>query len=258
MNSGANPISRHLRARKPEIASVWESLVRAEVPQLARLDRTALVDHLPEFIEGLARWLDGDTAAARAGFSALAEGHALQRLGYGIDLVTLSREYMLLRSTILRELMVVPAGEQTREWMLRINEGIDAAVYEAVRRYDQARNTGLKTLLVRVDMGVLAQQAAAEHSLAIDLEGDLSGMWDPAAIVDVLAAAFADANAVSVREADDHEAVIVTARGAPSLPLLPERVRDRMIAHGGRLTIADRSVTIEWPRSPLAESPHRV
>lgn len=134
------PITEHLRARKAEITRVYEALVRAELPELDRLDHAAVIDHLPEFLEGLARWIDGDTAAARAGFTALAEGHAIQRLGYGISLVTVTREYILMRSTILNELLAVPSGEGTAAQLVRVNAGMDEAVHEAVRRYSSRRD----------------------------------------------------------------------------------------------------------------------
>ena len=146
--------------RKAEIAQVWESLVRAELPQLDQLDRAALVDHLPEFLEGLASWVEGDLTSARPAFSALAEGHALQRLGHGIDLVTLTREYIVLRSTILRELLAVPSGEANRELMVRVDEGLDEAIHEAVRRYTQRRDQ-LRDRFV----GILA------HDLRTPLQG---------------------------------------------------------------------------------------
>lgn len=138
--SSTTPISQHLRSRKAEIARVYETLVRAELPELDRLDHAALLDHLPEFLEGLARWVEGNTAAAGAGFTALAEGHAIQRLGYGISLVTVTREYIVLRSTILNELMSVRSSEATGPQLVRVNEGMDEAVHEAVRRYSSRRD----------------------------------------------------------------------------------------------------------------------
>ena len=253
---GENPISRHVRASKAQIASVWESLVRAEVPQLAGLDRAALIDHLPEYLEGLAHWLEGNTTFARTGFSALAEGHALQRLGYGIDLVTLTREYALLRSTIMRELMAVPSAEQTREWMLRLNEGMDAAIVEAVRRYEQLRGPGFRTVLVRADMGQLCKQVIDGRATRLELSGDLVGMWDPIAILDVLNRALSIASAVEVQEAADRESIVVTVTRFDRDQLV-EPIRDRIIAHGGRWRIVGDVLRLEWPRTPLAETPAR-
>jgi signal transduction histidine kinase len=140
MSLQANAISAHLRTSKRAVVEAWELLVRTELLPLVVLDRSALLDHLPEFIEGLARWVEGDAEAARSAFTALAEGHAAQRLHNGIDLETLTREYALLRSTIMRELLAVPTSEQIREPMVRVNEGLDVAIHESVRRYTHLRD----------------------------------------------------------------------------------------------------------------------
>jgi hypothetical protein len=264
-------LSVHLRARKNEIATVWESLVRATVPALASLERSALLDHLPEFLEGLAHWIEGDTTSARSAFSALAEGHALQRLGYGIDLVTLTREYMLLRSTILRELMAAPAGEQGRELMVRLNEGIDEAIHEGVRRYIQG--LGVRSELRVTDMGDLCEHAARDverahrgTKLVVTRSGDLHGMWDHRRVVEVLRAMFeralGDSSRVSVKvsESEDREAVVAEISGAARVaePTWPAQVRDLAVSHGARLYPQTGAVAIEWPRTPLDEIPSRV
>jgi signal transduction histidine kinase len=140
--SRSNGISARLRGAGPkaQIAKVWTSLVRTELPQLAALDDMALLDHLPEFLDGLASWVDGDTKTARSGFAALIEGHAVQRLQRGIDLATLTREYALLRSTIMHDLMSVGASETGRGELTRLHEGLDEAIHAAVRRYSQLRD----------------------------------------------------------------------------------------------------------------------
>jgi signal transduction histidine kinase len=135
-----NVISRHLRSRKQAIVDVWSQLVLASLPELQKLERSSLVDHLPEFIDLLAKWIDGDTGTARNAFEVLADGHAVQRLGYGIPLDTLTAEYGYLRSTLIRECFSVPTGEGIREPMARLNEGLDQAVHEAVKRYTKQRD----------------------------------------------------------------------------------------------------------------------
>jgi len=264
-------LSVHLRARKNEIATVWESLVRATVPALASLERSALLDHLPELLEGLASWIEGDTSSARTAFSALAEGHALQRLGYGIELITLTREYMLLRSTILRELMAAPIGEQGRELMVRLNEGIDEAIHEAMQRYIQG--LGVRSVLRVTDMGDLCEQAAREvertrrgTKVVVARSGDLHGMWDHLRVVEVLRAMFERALvttsqvSVKVYETDNREAVLTEISGASqaSEPTWPASVRDLAVSHGARLHPRKGGLAIEWPRTPLDEIPLRV
>ena len=252
----ASPLSNHLRARKAEIARTWETLVRAEVPRLATLDRASLVDHLPEFLEALARWIEGDTGAARAGFTALAEGHALQRLGYAIDLVDLIREYVLLRSTVLRELMAVPTSEPMRELMLRLNDGMDIAILEAVQRYNDV-HPSLKSVLAPTDMGAVAREVApGDH---VEVTGDVLGIWDHDAVREIFHAVVSAAApaTIAVREAPDHESVIATVTPA-SQCVLSSRVRDLALIHGARFSRHGDALAIEWPRTPLSEALTRV
>jgi signal transduction histidine kinase len=133
-------LSDHLRASKPQIADLWEHQIRALLPALDRLDRSALVDHLPEFVDGLGNWIEGQTTRAQTGFDALAEGHALQRLGYGVDLYTLTREYALLRAILMRTAMSLPDAAELREDVIRLNEGMDEAIIGAIRRYMEVRD----------------------------------------------------------------------------------------------------------------------
>ena len=135
-----NAVSDHLRAEVDEIAKHWEQAALRRLPHLQQLDRQALIDHVPEFIFGLAAWVEGDEAVGRRGFEALAEGHAVQRLGHGIDLHSLSTEYQILRNVILQHLMHVESSRSVRESLVRLNDGIDYAVNEAVMRYSKSRD----------------------------------------------------------------------------------------------------------------------
>jgi signal transduction histidine kinase len=167
------PVSEHLRARKRQIQDAWTNAVISELPSLKELDEPSLIDHVPEFLDGLAAWIEGDTSRASRGFIALADGHALQRLAKGIDLTTLTREYALLRTAILRELVELSDGEQVAESLVRINQGMDAAVHEAVLRYAQRRDQirdrfigilahDLRSPLAAVLMGAVRVMAMSE------------------------------------------------------------------------------------------------
>jgi signal transduction histidine kinase len=138
--TGAEALSEHLRSHKREIAETWRSKARAELAELRVLDETNLIDHLPEFIDGLAKWTESAAGPVDPAFGSLLEGHALQRLEYGIELATVTREYALLRSTILHELMSVPTVVGIGEPLIRLNEGMDAAIHAAVRRYTHVRD----------------------------------------------------------------------------------------------------------------------
>jgi signal transduction histidine kinase len=133
-------IADHLRTHASAISNRWERVVLAEVPALSALPRTALVDHLPEFIEGLAAWLDADDEKAAVGFGALIEGHALQRHSSGVDLETLSAEYATLRRVILEQLLEVAKPEELAQSLVRLEAGLDRAISEAARRYSAARD----------------------------------------------------------------------------------------------------------------------
>ncbi|HLL21464.1 MAG TPA: HAMP domain-containing sensor histidine kinase [Kofleriaceae bacterium] len=135
-----NEVSAYLRAHKADIVERWCERVTTHLPVLARLDRASLIDHLPEFLDGLADWIEGETDAARTAFGALAIGHAIQRLGHGVDLATLTREYALLRRTILEALLVLDTTATLRTSLLVLNEGLDVAGYAAVERYTEARD----------------------------------------------------------------------------------------------------------------------
>lgn len=132
-----DPVAAVLRADTKRIVELWEREVRAELPALADMTRPVLVDHLQELLDGLAAWIEGDTAGANRAFEALIQGHALQRLGYGVGLETLMREYAKLRFVLLRELLDVAAPRQS---MVLLHEGMDRAISAAIDRYAQRRD----------------------------------------------------------------------------------------------------------------------
>ncbi len=141
MAAGVELISERIRSRKQAISDTWAVAVRDRIPALRRLDAHALCDHLPEFLEALALWVEGKKEAARPGFEALADGHAVQRLGYGIGLEALTREYALLRNVLIRDCLQFGIENQAHDALVRLDEGIDEAVLGAVRRYARQRDS---------------------------------------------------------------------------------------------------------------------
>ena len=135
-----NPVSSYLRSHLAELQETWLTTVTERLPALHALDRSAMIDHLPEFLVGLAAWIEGDHAGARRGFDALVKGHALQRLGHGIPLEVLTKEYHLLRMIILRALLVLPCTDEVRRLMILVDDGLDFAAAEAVSRYTSHRD----------------------------------------------------------------------------------------------------------------------
>ncbi len=132
-------IATFLRTEQARIAKLWEDEVRAELPSLRGMTRPVLLDHLPEFLDGLADWIDGNTEAAEHAFDVLVSGHALQRLGYGVGLETLTREYSKLRMILMRELHELSANASARESIVRLHEGMDRAISDAMHRYAMRR-----------------------------------------------------------------------------------------------------------------------
>lgn len=133
-------IANQLRSQTEVIVRRWESEVLELVPSLQSLERSSLIDHLPEFLKGLAEWVDGNADGARAGFDALAEGHAVQRLGAGIDLEAVTAEYAVLRRVVIEQLVSIAPAEAFVRAAALLNGGIDHAVHEAVHRYARARD----------------------------------------------------------------------------------------------------------------------
>lgn len=128
-----------LRKEQATITSLWEEEVRRDLPALRSMTRPVLLDHMHEFLDGLADWVEGKTQQAERAFQGLVEGHALQRLGYGVGLETLTREYSKLRIVVTRELFTLERTHDIRESMLRMQEGMDRAINNAMQRYAARR-----------------------------------------------------------------------------------------------------------------------
>jgi signal transduction histidine kinase len=133
-------IAERIRSQKAAIATRWEEALTRQLPRLSALERSVRIDHLPELLDGLAAWIDGDEPRAVAAFDQLAKGHALQRLSFAIDLDTLTLEYQILRSIVLREMLAIEDAADVRADLIKLNEGMDHAVLQAVRRYVSARD----------------------------------------------------------------------------------------------------------------------
>jgi signal transduction histidine kinase len=124
-----------LRSEQAKIARLWEEEVRRDQPLTGKSD-PVLLDHLRVFLSGLADWIEGNIDDAEDGFRALVEGVALQRLGYGVGLETLTREYSKLRIVLWRELLALQRAEEVDSGsLLRLQEGMDRAINDAMHRY---------------------------------------------------------------------------------------------------------------------------
>ncbi len=147
--AGSNPcgvdfamseVSDHLRQHVNDVMEHWLGTCE-RLPGMENMSRGALIDHLPEFLEGMAKWIEGDQASARKLFDLLAEGHALQRAGHGVPLETLTAEYTVLRRVVLRRLAeVLPPSREVLDDLVQFNEGMDEAIGQAVQRYTRYRD----------------------------------------------------------------------------------------------------------------------
>jgi signal transduction histidine kinase len=137
---GSSLVARHIRDHKQAIADAWVLAVRDDLVELTRLSKGALIDHLPEVLDGLADWIEGDRTRAEAAFEHLATGHAVQRLGLGIDLAVLDIEYAWLRHVVAHRLLAVPSSDEVRRDLIRCNEALDRAVLLSVRSYTERRD----------------------------------------------------------------------------------------------------------------------
>ena len=132
------PIGRLLIAKRAEITEAWRLRVGA-FPDLSRMPPSAIVDHMPEFLGELAQASAGDTEATRRAYARLVGGHALQRLGFGVELSTLLEEYAVLRQVILEHLMGAGQGESFRGELLVLERTLDHAIVESVRTFAARR-----------------------------------------------------------------------------------------------------------------------
>jgi signal transduction histidine kinase len=176
-----DPVAEHIRFCAMQVAEQWASRVR-QLPELARMTQPVLFDHLFELLEGLAAWIEGKEDVAQRGFDALLDGHAVQRLGYGIGIETLIHEYRVLRSVLLAELLAVPSSEQVRRSLVRLSDGFDQAVGHSLRYYERAHEQQRERFI-----------AVLGHDLrqplgVIQMSSELLGEAPPAAQLPVLAA----------------------------------------------------------------------
>jgi signal transduction histidine kinase len=130
-------IASFLRHEQATIAVLWEREVRADQPAIAP-SRPVLSDHLAQVLDGLADYIDGNVDRAEEAFGALVEGPALARLGYGVGLETLTREYSKLRMVLMKRLLMLGITEP-RDSILAMHEGMDRAMSEAMTRYAARR-----------------------------------------------------------------------------------------------------------------------
>src|SRR6266446_236519 len=135
-----------LRTHRETILSDWLTAVRRLAPA-RRLDRPMLLDHLPQYLDDLADFLDevraGHTAAEPVKAPVM---HALERLEVGYNLSEVVEEYALLRQCIVELVHREGAPAMRSAQLVRLHSGIDRAIVTSTARYHEASERTLRAL----------------------------------------------------------------------------------------------------------------
>jgi PAS domain S-box-containing protein len=146
--AGTEPrrLADFLRERKADILARWVSEVQ-RLGAARTLSRPLLLDHLPQFMDDLADYVDG-LREGRGGLPPEENPriHALERLEVGYDLAEVVEEYAILRRCIT-EMAYDDHTPALRSGELpRLHEAVDLAISTSVVRYTQARERTLRAL----------------------------------------------------------------------------------------------------------------
>src|SRR5712664_189054 len=184
-----------LRENREEILAHWEAEVR-KVRAAQRLERPLLLDHVPEFIEDLAEYVDelrtGHDVAPPDDHPRI---HALERLEVGYDLAEVVAEYAVLRRCIteLASRMHTPALRSAE--LPRLHDAIDQAIATSVVRYTEARERTLRAL------DRIATAALVHHDVESLLPRILDAFLGTTASVDTIALVLREDGVLRVRGA---------------------------------------------------------
>ena len=227
-----------LRARRDEILAAWESDVR-RIRAAQNLEQPILLDHMPDFIEDLAHYVDD----LRAGLDArspdeVPRRHALERLEVGYDLAEVVEEYAALRRCILELVVGNGAPAMRSVEMPRLHQAIDRAIATSVVRYTEARERTLRAL-DRISSAAL-------------MSPDASSLLPAALDAFLVNTASVDSVAVLLREGND-----LVVRGASGYhEPLPSRLPEdafgwRVIRGGAPIFVGDASSDHDLADAPL-------
>ena len=149
--SESETLAAMLRARREEIMTAWEERVRDEVDAARDAGRTALRDHLPNFLARLADALDPTSLLHEVGAkSSVGETHGKERadlLAYTIPQVL--HEYSILRHIVFDKLEVArPLTKTDRDTVLR---AFDSATRQAADAFMDERTERERERLRRAE-----------------------------------------------------------------------------------------------------------
>jgi signal transduction histidine kinase len=165
-------VAEHMRLAEFILSNVeailteWERFARSLTPG-SEMNVIALRDHAEDILRGTARDMLSSQSVQEQSDKSKGRGsegtesdrldrasteHALDRLGYGFNLIEVVAEYRALRATVLRlwRETVHQADDADLQDLTRFNEAVDQSLAEAVRsftnRVDESRQLFLATL----------------------------------------------------------------------------------------------------------------
>ncbi|HEX7667038.1 MAG TPA: GAF domain-containing protein, partial [Polyangiaceae bacterium] len=177
MTSHASPLAELIGSQRDLIVARFVSdSVRKDLPP-AGVAHRLVVDHIPRFLDELARQLTTRGADGSSTATGVAREHGEQRWELGYDLEGLIREYGVLRHCILQvaqERGAAPSLDDIDSLSRLLNDAIAAATAEYIRYRDQETNAQ------RTDLAFLAE-AGELLSSSLDYRSTLAKL--PALLV---------------------------------------------------------------------------
>ena len=132
-----------LRSRIEPIIALWIERVRQALPSVRDLSDTQLRDDLPAILEGLAEFLAGKNGVNSKLVHASPE-QGLKRFSQNYDMRTLMHEDRLLRGVIAEQLEAQLARRMTQPEAIRLHEGIDIMLQQAVVAFADQQTARLR------------------------------------------------------------------------------------------------------------------
>jgi len=184
-----------LRENREQILAHWEAEVR-KVRAAAQLERPLLLDHVPEFIDDLAEYVDELRTGHDVGPpEEQSRIHALERLEVGYDLAEVVAEYAVLRRCITELASRVHTPALRSAELPRLHDAIDQAIATSVVRYTEAHERTLRAL------DRIATAALVHHDVESLLPRILDAFLGTTASVDTVALVLREDGVLRVRAA---------------------------------------------------------
>lgn len=193
-------LAAFIRLNSAAILAEWQEVVRV-LPAASKLERPALLDHVPDLIERIAELAEEIAAGGSPELPRqAAERHAIDRLDEGFDLAEVVLEYSVLRECILRHWEAQHVSAAVRGGIPVLNSAIDRAVAASVDRYTFARDRTLQAL-DRISIAAIESKNLGEF-----LQSLLTALVETTAAVDTAAILLRDGASLHLRAAVGVEA----------------------------------------------------